>query len=198
MEPRVFFREACGQGVICHGPCSCLAVPYPSYSLVVRPLFAPFQCCSRAGGQCCSRGRAVLLQSGGPVLLQRGSSAAPEGAPVLLQRGGSTSGTQWTAPVPIQPCPLLRGYVLTQAIDIFHIPYPLCLLVVKPIDMPSFSTGRGRGEVAGATPLFRVSFGPGPPLQWTLRGPVQHSPRGGRSRQVIPAGRLGFRRNDPV
>ena len=75
---------------------------------------------------------------------------------------------------------------------------PDVLLVVKAIGTPSFSTGRGRGEVAGATPLFRVSFGPGPPLQWTLRGPVQHSPRGGRSRQVIPAGRLGFRRNDPV
>ncbi len=165
------------------------------------------------GGQCCSRESPVLLQRGAgavpawrfqcssrgrPVQLQREAQCSSRGGSVLLQRGGSTSGTQWTAPVPIQPCPLLRGYVVTQAIDIFYIPYPLCLLVVKAIDTPSFSTGRGRGKVAGATPLFRVSFGLGPPLQWTLRGPVQHSPRGGRSRQVIPAGRLGFRKNDPA
>ena len=151
------------------------------------------------GGQSSSRGAdPERLQMGGPVLLQRvgpeqiqrGSSAAPEGREHLGRPMDSTSADP--------ACPLLRGYVLTQAIDIFHVPYPLCLLVVKPIDTPSFSTGRGRGEVAGATPLFRVSFGLGPPLQWTLRGPVQHSPRGGRSRQVIPAGRLGFRRNDPA
>ena len=95
-NPAYFFREAFGQGVIYHGQCSFLAVPYPSYSLVVRPLFAPFQCCSREGGQCCFRGGLVLLQSGGGQCCSRGgavqfqgggSSAAPEGGLVQFQGG---------------------------------------------------------------------------------------------------------------
>ena len=156
------------------------------------------QCCSRRGSEQFRHGGSRAVPEGGQSCSRGRPNAAPEGVRSSSGGDGSTSGTQWTAPVPIQPCPLLRGYVLTQAIDIFHVLYLLYLLMVKAIGTPSFSTGRGRGEVAGATPLFRVSFGPGPPLQWTLRGPVQHSPRGGRSRQVIPAGRLGFRRNDPV
>ena len=137
--------------------------------------------------QSCSRCEVQWqLRRVGPEQIQRGSSAAPGGREHLGRPMDSTGADP--------ACPLLGGYVLTQVIDIFHVHYPLCLLVVKPIETPSVSAGRGRGEVAGATPLFRVSFGLGPPLQWTLRGPVQHSPLGGRSRQVIPAGRLGFRK----
>ena len=164
------------------------------------------QSCSRGASRavpearlpCCSRGGSELLQRGGSNAAPDGggASAAPEGGPVLLQRASSAApegrehlGHRMDSTGADPACPLLRGYVLTQAIDIFHVPYPLYLLVVKPIDTPRFSTGRGRGEVAGATPLFRVSFGPGPPLQWTLRGPVQHSPRGGRSRHSDPCGK---------
>ena len=177
MEPRVFFREAFGQGVIYHGQCSFLAAPYPSYSLVVRPLFAPFPVLFQSGGavllqrgsgavperggsaapegaQCCSREGVQCSFRGGLVLLQREAQCCSRGRPVLLQGNGSTSGTQWTAPVPIQPCPLLRGYVLTQAIDIFHVLYLLYLLWLRQSARSASAPVGGGGKWRERPPCF--------------------------------------------
>ena len=129
------------------------------------------QSCSRgADPELLQMGGRVQLQRGRPEQLQRGSSAAPEGREHLGRPMDSTSADP--------ACPLLRGYVLTQAIDIFHVHYLPCLLVVKPIDTPSFSTGRGRGGSGGSDP---------PEGHW---GAGPDSPRGGRSRQVIQRGMI--------
>ena len=136
--------------------------------------------------QCSSRGGPELLQRGGSrAAPDAGSSAAPEGgsraAPEGVQCSSRGAGAPWapngqTSADPA--CPLLRGYVLTQAIDIFHVRYPLYLLVVQPIDTPGFSTGRGRGEVAGATPPVSCLVRPRTPFAMDIAGAGPALPTG--------------------
>ena len=178
--------------------------------LLQRDVPEQFQVASKAapeGGPVQFQGGAVLLQressaapEGGrsssgmevPEQFQWGASPAPDAGSSAASEGGSRAapegrehlGRPMDSTSADPACPLLRGYVLTQAIDIFHIPYPLCLLVVKPIDTPSFSTGRGREKVAGAiVPPCFVSRSASDPLCNGHCGGRSSTPHG----EVAPA-----------
>ena len=118
-----------------------------------------------------------------------------------LENGGTPPrkpGTQLPGPEPNEDGTRVGGVNYHGFLPLFlsHIPRPCLWLSHFPTPRPE---QHQRGEKwRERPPLFRVQCSSSPPRYLPARGPVQHSPGEAAPATMIPAGRPGFRRNDPA